>query len=677
MTNFMARRLYVLAPLAASLLPCCIVSAQSVSTVPAPTVKHNVIIFVADGLRRNSVTPADMPTLARMRAEGVDFRNSHSVFPTFTTANASVIATGHALGDTGDFSNTIYPGNWLGQANLLAATGSVAPFLEADDVLADLNGNYSGNYLGEQTLLSAARAAGYSVASVGKLEPTAIQQIDAVARDEFGHIRLPGAIIVDDSTGHSAGVPLPLDLADALNNSGLPNEAPLRTNGFPDSSPWSNGFSGDAVTGGTRAANLTQSQWFADVTTKLLLPRFAEAKKPFVLFFWSRDPDGTQHNQGDSLQITAPGINGETAKLALHNADNALKQMLDWLDAHPAIKANTDVVITSDHGFATISRRELNAKGDVSGEPSANLPYEVTAKDKAQPAHTLPSGFLAIDLALFSQQRLFDPAVRATTGDSVYAEVPLSGEFAHHPSVGSAVISARVKHLDASDARLIVAANGGSDLIYVPSHDPKIVHDTLALLAGFDYVGGLFVDDAYCAAATDCPGALPLSAIALKGSTKLPTPAIVVAFKVYQREPGNPQTAVQISDTTLQEGQGMHGGFGRDSTWNNMAAWGPDFKKGFVDEAPVGNIDIVPTIAAILGLDIPSHGKLKGRAATEALRQGQPFAAVENKVLVSAPASNGLRTVMLYQEGGGYRYNDRACFIAGSPQDKTQPTCPN
>jgi predicted AlkP superfamily pyrophosphatase or phosphodiesterase len=61
---------------------------------------HNIILFVADGLRRGSVSEADTPTLARVRKEGVDFRNSHSVFPTFTTANASAIATGHGLGDT-------------------------------------------------------------------------------------------------------------------------------------------------------------------------------------------------------------------------------------------------------------------------------------------------------------------------------------------------------------------------------------------------------------------------------------------------------------------------------------------------------------------------------------------------------------------------------------------------
>ena len=71
---------------------------------------HNLILFVPDGLRGRIVTPQTAPAMADVRDKGVNFKNSHSLFPTFTTANASAMATGHYLGDTGDFSNTIYTG---------------------------------------------------------------------------------------------------------------------------------------------------------------------------------------------------------------------------------------------------------------------------------------------------------------------------------------------------------------------------------------------------------------------------------------------------------------------------------------------------------------------------------------------------------------------------------------
>lgn len=48
--------------------------------------------------------------MAAIAREGVSLRNGHALFPTFTTANASAMATGHMLGDTGNFSNTIYAG---------------------------------------------------------------------------------------------------------------------------------------------------------------------------------------------------------------------------------------------------------------------------------------------------------------------------------------------------------------------------------------------------------------------------------------------------------------------------------------------------------------------------------------------------------------------------------------
>src|SRR5579862_1496176 len=50
---------------------------------------HNVILFVPDGLRGRIVTPETAPAMAELRDKGVNFKNSHSMFPTFTTANAS------------------------------------------------------------------------------------------------------------------------------------------------------------------------------------------------------------------------------------------------------------------------------------------------------------------------------------------------------------------------------------------------------------------------------------------------------------------------------------------------------------------------------------------------------------------------------------------------------------
>jgi hypothetical protein len=245
---------------------------------------HNLVIFVADGLRSEVVTAQTAPALAALRSEGVDFRNSHALYPTFTTPNASGIATGHGLGDTGDFGNVIYAGP---QPLGLPVNATVAPF-ENDLVLGLMNGRFGGNYLNETSVLAAARAKGYSTAAVGKLGPTAIQDVTARTGE--------GTVVIDDSTGDdgptSRGIPLSPEIQAAIRAAGLPAATPDRgLNTWP----------GTAIMPGVHVANVEQQNWLIAVATRVLLPRFAAADKPFVLVFWSRDPDGTQHNQGDSL----------------------------------------------------------------------------------------------------------------------------------------------------------------------------------------------------------------------------------------------------------------------------------------------------------------------------------------------------------------------------------------
>src|SRR3981189_3982327 len=63
---------------------------------------RNLILFVPDGLRGQIVTPQTAPAMADVRDKGVNFKNSHSLFPTFTMGNGSAIASGHYVGDTGE-----------------------------------------------------------------------------------------------------------------------------------------------------------------------------------------------------------------------------------------------------------------------------------------------------------------------------------------------------------------------------------------------------------------------------------------------------------------------------------------------------------------------------------------------------------------------------------------------
>jgi len=603
--------------------------------------RNNVIIFVADGLRQSSVNPTDSPTLYALRQNGVNFVNSHSLFPTFTTPNASAIATGHYLGDTGDFSNTIYTGIPIPNAN-----GSITPFIESDPVLADIDEKFPGqNFLDEESVLAAARQAGLSTAAVGKLGPVLIQDVTQGNRVN-GAVPPPSTIVIDDSTGQSSGVPLNADITARLQAAGLPTATPGRG---------ANGSSGTNTTPGTTVANVSQQQFFADATTKAILPLFKDRGQPFAMVYWSRDPDGTQHNEGDSLNSLTPGINGPSSKAAVKNADTNLKQLIDALQAQ-GLADSTDIIVTSDHGFSTISKHEIDNTGTkFTTSYAASLSYP-----GVNPGF-LPKGFVAIDLAKGLNLPLFDPdtpTAPLANGNIQYTAVdPTQGQLSKS---GNGLIGGTGKVTNnQTDAKVVVAANGGSDLIYLPSGDKNLAAQVVDFLTKQDYVSGVFADDAF----GNIPGALPLSSINLKGSALTPVPAIVVNFKTFASDSNNPSgTGVEIADTSLQEGQGMHGSFSRSDTYNNMAAIGPDFKAGFLDSAPVSNADVGTTAANILGLNIPQKGNLVGRVMNESLFRGPNTVSSTSGTLQSDPAANGLSTILNYQQVGQTKYFDVAGF---------------
>jgi len=209
---------------------------------------------------------------------------------------------------------------------------------------------------------------------------------------------------------------------------------------------------------------------------------------------------------------------------------------------------------------------------------------------------------------------------------------------------------------DHIDAKVIVTVSGGTDLIYIAKQDKATARKIVSFLTKQDYVGAIFADHAL----GNIPGALPMSAVALEGSAKMPRPSIVVGFRSFLLKEGDLLSAVLLSDTPLQEGQGMHGGLGRECTYNNMAALGPDFQHGLIDRLPVSNADIAPTLARILGLKLPTKGKLQGRVIDEALQGGSDHSSAKHTQAAAAKAANGVTTRLLYQELHGRRYFDSA-----------------
>ena len=576
---------------------------SAVTAAPVPS-RHNIVLFVADGLRAASVDERTAPAISALAREGVLLRNSHSAFPTVTTVNAAVLATGHFPGDTGDFGNNLYTG-----FTSAGEHGTPVPYIESDAVLGELDALF-GDFLNETTVLEVARRAGYSTAAIGKQGPTLI----------FDHSQRTGlsTVVIDDATGSSGGIPLAPAIADRLKAAGLALATPGR---------------GDNARMGTLSPNLLQQDYLVAATTRVVMPWLLEQGKPFVLVFWSRDPDATQHNHGDSPQSLTPGINGPTSLAAIRNADDDLARLRAAL-FELGIADSTDIVVTADHGFSTVSKQSTSS-------PSAKDRYDDV------PEGMLPPGFLALDLARALHLNVYDL-------DADGAQVTAG----RHPKRGNALLGR-----DAAHPQLFVAANNGNDLLYLlPAGNRRLARRVAGALLQQDYLSGLFVDRSL----GSIPGALTLDDVNLVGAAVMPRPSIVVNFRSFDTGCGEPtRCGVGIGDSAQAQGQGGHGSLSRADTRNFMALVGPDFKTAFIDELPASNVDLGRTLIAMLDPKYSDRGKLTGRQLTEVLPGGAvPTARRERRA--SQPAANGLQTLLDLQWVGDTMYIDAGGFAGRS-----------
>ena len=254
-------------------------------------------MIVWDGLRPDSVTRQNTPTLFQLAQSGVTFAHHHPVYPSSTEVNGTALATGMMPARGGIIGNKEYRPD----IDPLKAVAT-------EDLEVVRAGDAKGNYLSAATVAEIVQRAGGRTAIAGT-KPVALLLDRAEARIS------PAA---QNSTDIFEGKATP---SSALNGVVQAQGVFPPTIEFPNTKQ-------DAWT----TAALTQTLWKTDV------PRFS--------VLWLSDVDYSQHE-------TAPGA--PTALAALKSCDAQLATVLKALDAKGA-RATTSIFVVSDHGFSTISR---------------------------------------------------------------------------------------------------------------------------------------------------------------------------------------------------------------------------------------------------------------------------------------------------------------------------------
>jgi arylsulfatase A-like enzyme len=113
----------------------------------------------------------------------------------------------------------------------------------------------------------------------------------------------------------------------------------------------------------------------------------------------------------------------------------------------------------------------------------------------------------------------------------------------------------------------------------------------------------------------------------------------------------------------LTGSQGNHGSMSPWTVRNTFIAWGADFKRGTTIRTPVSNVDITPTLLALLGYDRDgSLPRFDGRAILEAFADGpdEEQVPVQTTTHVTATPNGSYRVAIQVSEVGAQRYIDKS-----------------
>jgi hypothetical protein len=511
--------------------------------------------------------------------------------------NSASIATGTYPGVHGFYGNVVYVPSAKGKnAKGSDIDFSVPAFIEDFGVVEAVRDAYGGRLTVVPTMLQAAQAKGLTTVAIGKFGAAFIQDYKR------------GGVVLDEDAA------MPLDFAKELQQAGypLPRNSVYayaagaltlaKENGDPTASipiqRLRDGQTGNPLdcSGALSRPGFT---YLTDVFVNHILP----TKKPDLTIFWSKEPDASNHAYGPGTcnSKDATRMNDEI----LGRVVGKLRQ-LGW-------EASTDIIITQDHNHSTVS-------GDV-----AHFPLRAIVDRDIGGLHPdgySVSGFVrTAELLTRDGMKAFDgaacrdiPILSGIMADGTHLHTRKDDEVGHlcgRPQKYTSPSYAVPKPVPMG--AVVVAANAGSDYLFVPDANVETVKAAVVGLQSRLQFGAIFVSDKY----GEIAGTLPMSLIKTESSDKGRAPDIIVSFNYDENVAVAGKSGVSYASSINRRGD--HGSFSPTDVHISLMANGPDFKPGLHDTLPTSNVDIAPTVARILHLSMPA---VQGRVLEEAMLGG-------------------------------------------------------
>jgi len=565
-----------------------------------PRAARLVIVMVWDGLRPDSVNPEVTPQLYRLEHEGVYFARHHAIFPTETMVNAAVMGTGAPPSQTG------IRGDWADLAPYLPPAPPIKARLDSNEMIlrqarsrpldlehtAVLMALASPKELGAQLLGVPAigqrlAQCGGMVALLGKPGPTFLFDPQFSPRAAQGDALL----IADDLISPPA-------IGQKFH---LINYPGARSMGMWQMPPF-----------------VTRDSYFTRVAAEQVLPAAAHtlhAGRNVLLVLWQHNPDISQHLTGLG---TAPSL------AALANCDANLGLLRSAL-GRLGLVAQTDLIVVSDHGFATIKARvPLQELLIARGLKASSTSEDITISSNGGSDELVLSRELAPAARRELLQRVVDWALAQPWCGPIFSAPARSGDSASYRGEVAGTFSLARFNL-------------------MGRHAPDLIISFRELDGAPEQLGGVH------ASATVISAAGPRMVANRSYRAVHPMPGLVYA---------------DSPDPRMTTGMGSHGAVGAYELHNFCAAIGPDFRRSFTDSSPTSNLDLGRSLIWLLGLRPPARQRNAGRLLEEALNEPtRPQVARTVTLRVARKLPDGLATSTLTLERlAGEDYLDGASF---------------
>lgn len=569
--------------------PLC--SAKSSDTHSPGHAKH-VILYIWDGLRNDAVSKKNTPELYALMQKGVAFTDHHASYPSLTMMNAASFATGDRAGNTGFYGNVLWHPGLQGTDFENKTVDFEQPvFTEDYKILQSLE---KDRLFFVKTLFMETQNHALQTATIGKSGPAFMQDYlsKGIVLDEKHVTPLSFAKKLQQS-----GAPLPKSAPFAFS----PGELTLTQNNGDPTAPQKFYYFSDGVT--SDALNPTDSPFRQanDYLMRMYLTKVLPTYKPQLSVLWMRTPDAVEHTYGPGTPVYYRALRDNDRMLGLLIAK--LKKL--------GIYDDTDILIASDHAHSTIS-------GPLKTFPLRDKenhidPKGLSVSGAIRTADLLTrAGFHAFDGGGCRYNPVMSGILK--NGKPLYpTKIDKTGSICGKQFTKYTTPSYKVPHGPLPKDAIVVAPNGGSVYLYIPSHNQALVAKLVRFLQGHTTTSALFVDSTRY---SELPGTLPLATIRIQSKPGR-TPDVIASFSYDASTTVNGLPGIEFSDSSNE--RGMHGSFSPVDIHNFLAASGPDFQKGLVDSLPTANVDLAPTIAHLLSL--PFSGE--GRVLFEALSQGK------------------------------------------------------